>query len=135
MAARKSSIETNSPARSTCQKVQPLHAGKPWTSAPILWIEPTAGPSVSAPSARARAPWRPFESTSRSPGWISPASMTLAKATRGSLRGGRDRSDRVRLDRNDRVDARARRGGISRVALQPDERSGAETARDGAGGA
>ncbi len=36
MAARKSSIETSPPARSTCQNVQPLHAGRPWTSAPIL---------------------------------------------------------------------------------------------------
>ena len=52
MSARKSSIGASAPARSTCQKVQPLQAGSPCASAPILWIEPIAGPSVSAPSAR-----------------------------------------------------------------------------------
>ena len=36
MLARKSSIETSPLARSTCQNVQPLQAGRPWTSAPIL---------------------------------------------------------------------------------------------------
>ncbi len=40
------------PYRSTCQKVQPLQAGRPCASAPTLWIEPTAGPSTSVPSAR-----------------------------------------------------------------------------------
>ena len=46
MTSRKSSMLTSLPARSTCQKVQPLQAGRPCASAPILWIEPTAGPSV-----------------------------------------------------------------------------------------
>ncbi len=49
---------------STCQKVQPLQASRPWASAPMPWIEPTASPSDSAPSARTDARCRPLASTS-----------------------------------------------------------------------
>src|SRR5829696_3764378 len=48
--ARKASIVTSAPLRSACQKVQPLQAGRPWASAPILWIDPVAGASASGPS-------------------------------------------------------------------------------------
>ena len=46
---------------STCQKVQPLQAPEPCATAPMRWIEPTLSPSMMAPSARTRAPWRFFE--------------------------------------------------------------------------
>ena len=40
IAVRKISIGASWPSRSTCQKIQPLHAGRPCAKAPILWIEP-----------------------------------------------------------------------------------------------
>jgi oligoendopeptidase F len=42
--ARKRSISTRPPARSACQKVQPLQAGRPWARAPILWTRADGGP-------------------------------------------------------------------------------------------
>ena len=132
MLARKSSIGVSRPARSTCQKVQPLQAGSPCTSAPILWIEPIAGPAASAPSARTSAEWRRRMSTIRSPGATRPASTTLAKATRGSLRRVGAVATASVGKRLDRVDALARGGGVSRIALDADE-GAAEPARDRAG--
>ena len=61
MVARKSSIGARRPPRSTCQKVQPLQAGSPWTSAPILWIEPTA-------ASRGERPVRPHDRAMAAPG-------------------------------------------------------------------
>ena len=85
-AARSESIGSSRPAHSQCQKVQPLQAGRPCTSAPILWIEPTISPTATAPSARTSAWWRRFSSRRIAPGAMRPASIRAAKATRGSLR-------------------------------------------------
>ena len=44
------------------QNVQPLQAGRPCASAPILWIEPTMAPSATVPSARTVTAWRRLSS-------------------------------------------------------------------------
>ena len=86
MVERSASMGSSLPRVSKCQNVQPLQAGSPCASAPTLWMEPTTGPSDSAPSGRTTALCRRFSSVSTVPGCNRPASTTLAKATRGSLR-------------------------------------------------
>ena len=117
---RSASSSSSPPSRSTCQKVQPLQAGRPCASAPTLWIEPTAGPSTSVPSARMTALWRRFSSVDRLAGLDQPG---LDQAEEGHARlaalGRRERKG-LRRQRLDRGDALARRLGIDRSrARQP----------------
>ena len=127
--------DVSPPARSTCQKVQPLQAGRPCTSAPILWIEPTAGPSVSAPSARTSAPMAALRVDER---LARPDQARLDEAGEGDARLaalGRHRRDRVAS-----AAARPRRCAPAPPRRRPASRSSpmkiaAEPARDGAGGA
>ena len=83
---RNSSIGARAPSRIVCQKVQPLQASSPCTSAPTLWIEPMCGPAASVPSARTSASWRARASVSFAPGVIRPVSTSEPKAMRGSPR-------------------------------------------------
>ncbi|MFN5042079.1 MAG: hypothetical protein ACK5E0_36695, partial [Bradyrhizobium sp.] len=68
------------------------------------WIEPTLSPSMMAPSARTRAPWRFLASTSFAPGTIMPRSISSENATRGMIVPG------AKL-----VDAKKRHGALVRA--------------------
>ena len=64
----------------------PLQAGSPCASAPILWIEPIAGPSERVPSARTSALRAPRPSVTETPGVTKPRSIMLRNGMRGSAR-------------------------------------------------
>ena len=135
MLARKSSIGVK-PAGPLDMPERPAVAGR---QAPAP-ARRSCGSSRPRGRRRARRPpapralWRPPASTSRSPGRASPASTTLAKATRGSLRrvgaaatasSGKGSTASIRLPRG---------RGIARIALDADERA-AEAPGGGPGGA
>ena len=129
-----SSMGARTPSTTVCQKVQPLQASSPCTSAPTRWMEPVCVPARTVPSARTSAAWRERASVRMVPGVISPASTSEPKGTRGSPRLPVlivERRIRRRLDRGD---ARLGRGDVALLALDADEVA-AEPLGDGAGGA
>src|SRR3981189_3772509 len=120
ISARSSSIRRRPFLVSMCQKVQPLQAPEPCATAPMRWIEPTLSPSMMAPSARTRAPWRFLESTSLVPGEIMPRSISSENATRGASRAVMQ-GPRVAFGQGfDRGDAFFGRRRIGLVALETD---------------
>ncbi len=106
ISARNSSINRRPFLVSMCQKVQPLQAPDPCATAPMRWIEPTLSPSMMAPSARTRAPWRFLESFGE-------------RDARRVARGHEWRQRRFRK-RFDGGDAGFRRTRIGLVAFEPD---------------
>ena len=103
------------PLRSMCQKVQPLQASAPWTSAPTRWIEPVVRPerqrAVGPHQRRHSACGRRCSSV---PGAIRPISTSEPKA-RAARRAWRPSvSMRLGAERLDRGDPLQRRRDIGR---------------------
>ena len=131
---RSASIEISPFGVSRCQKVQPLQASRPCASAPMRWIEPTASPSATAPSARTSALCFFLASTSLAPAEIMPALDQRRERHARRLARGHERRQRRRFQRLHRGDALLGGLGVGRIALDADV-AAAEVRGDRAGGA
>mgnify|MGYP003694111121 CR=1 FL=1 len=78
----------------------------PCATAPMRWIEPTLSPSMMAPSARTRAPWRFLASTSLAPGDDHAALDQFGERHARRVARGHERRERGFRQRLDRGDAR-----------------------------
>ena len=110
------------PCCSRCQKVQPLQASAPWTSAPTRWIEP----SNAARRQRAVGPHQRREAlrgrrSASCPARSRPARPASRTARAVSARFGTAVSQRLGAQRLDRRDPLQRRRDIDVVALDADE--------------